>query len=277
MKTFILFWNPAISSYHLDNFQKELEEIRSGYNNMNWSVWEHNKAHDGDRFFMVRCGSGKTGICMSGYFISEPYKGEDWSGKGRTTYYMDLEPDVMLHPEYIPILSTTELTDNIPSFDWTGGHSGRLLKKKDADKLEELWKLFIDNNAEAFTTRSFRQELTPTNYAANKEKSKWLLEKSRLYAEYAGRHPGECDKIGTRFENKKYGWIHAYFSVNGEEKSFIELSNVYEPFSDIKKWLESIVINEQEYKHHISMVEINCEGYGAVLYYEPNLLDELNL
>ena len=27
MKTFVLFWNPAISSYKLENFQSELEEF----------------------------------------------------------------------------------------------------------------------------------------------------------------------------------------------------------------------------------------------------------
>lgn len=80
MNTIILFWNPAISSYKLEHFQAEMEIIE--FADMNWSVWEHEKAHTGDRFFMVRCGEGKTGICMSGYFISEPYRGEDWSGRG---------------------------------------------------------------------------------------------------------------------------------------------------------------------------------------------------
>ena len=83
MKTYILFWNPAISSYKLDNFQEKLGELE--YNDLNWSVWEHEKASCGDRFFMVRCGEGNTGICMSGYFASDPYKGEDWSGNGKET------------------------------------------------------------------------------------------------------------------------------------------------------------------------------------------------
>ena len=103
------------------------------------------------------------------------------------------------------------------------------------------------------------------------EKSAWLLERSRLFAEYAEREPNICDRVGVRLENKKWGWINAYFSINGEEKNLIELSNVYEPFVDIKKWLENIVKNEKEYKHIVSMVEINCEGYGAALYYEPML------
>ena len=34
-----------------------------------------------------------TGICMVGTFASEPYQDEDWSGKGRVTYYADLDID----------------------------------------------------------------------------------------------------------------------------------------------------------------------------------------
>ncbi|MBR1469291.1 MAG: hypothetical protein IJ605_04185 [Prevotella sp.] len=159
MKTFILFWNPAISSYKFYDFQRELEEISDYYNNMNWSVWEYEKARAGDRFFMVRCGNGITGICMSGFFSSNPYKGEDWSGRGRETYYMDLEPDVMIHPEYRPILTTMELMSEIPTFEWTGGHSGRLLDEKSAEKLESLWKAFIEKNEEIFKLRAFRQKV----------------------------------------------------------------------------------------------------------------------
>ena len=85
MKTFILFWNPAISSYKIDSYRDFLAE-EPEYYDFNWSIWEHQKAHEGDRFFMVRCKNkpvpgqvnqwGKqvwepcidatTGICMAG-------------------------------------------------------------------------------------------------------------------------------------------------------------------------------------------------------------------
>lgn len=164
MKTYILFWNPAISSYKLDDFQKEMEDL--GNADMNWSVWEYEKACAGDRFFMVRCGSGKTGICMSGYFSSNPYKGEDWSGRGRITYYMNLEPDYMINPDYLPILSTLDLVRDIPGFDWNGGHSGRLLDAKLAAKLEAIWKKFTDDHAEMFTIRAAHQEVDPESYSS---------------------------------------------------------------------------------------------------------------
>ena len=167
MKTYILFWNPAISSYKLDDFQEKLGELE--YNDLNWAVWEHENASCGDRFFMVRCGEGKTGICMSGYFASDPYKGEDWSGKGRVIFYMDLDPEVMIHPDYRSILTTEELCQAIPEFDWTGGHSGRLLVAGLAEKLEALWKKFLDENEEVFAIRAAKQEIDQSYYSSKND------------------------------------------------------------------------------------------------------------
>lgn len=167
MNTYILFWNPAISSYKQDDFQEKLRELE--YNDLNWSVWEHEKASCGDRFYMVRCGEGKTGICMSGYFASDPYKGENWSGKGKETYYVDLDPDVMIHPDYRAILTTEELSRAIPDFDWTGGHSGRLLEAGFAEQLEELWKKFLDNNEEVFAIHAAKQDIDQTFYTSKND------------------------------------------------------------------------------------------------------------
>lgn len=167
MKTYILFWNPAISSYKLENFQEEMEELGDAY--MNWSVWEYENASAGDRFFMVRCGEGNTGICMSGYFSSDPYQDEDWSGRGRVTYYMDLDADVMIHPDYRPILKTETLLKEIPEFDWKGGHSGRVIDATLAEKLEILWKKFLDENAEIFETRAATQEIDLNDYKSKND------------------------------------------------------------------------------------------------------------
>ena len=157
MKTFILFWNPGISSYTIERLREDLDaEQHVG----NWSVWEHKKAHKCDRFFMVRCGEGKTGICMSGFFSSEPYQDEDWSGKGREVYYMDLRADIVIDPDILPILSTEILSQKIPSFDWSGGHSGRLLLAQKARKLEKLWKDFLEKNNPMFGKLALRTYVT---------------------------------------------------------------------------------------------------------------------
>ena len=166
MNTFILFWNPEISSYTLERMRDDMEHwAHVG----NWSVWQHDLAHKGDRFFMVRCGEGKTGICMSGRFRSEPNRDEDWSGKGRVVYYMDLWADTVIDPEFLPILSSDELTKQIPSFDWSGGHSGRLLPEKNAEKLEGLWTSFLEQNKQIFNKLTLKQNINPSVFEEHKE------------------------------------------------------------------------------------------------------------
>lgn len=167
MATFILFWNPAISSYKLDEYREFLSQ-RPDYYDFNWSVWEHEKAEDGDEFYMVRCKNkpvpgkvnqyGKqlwepcfdetTGICMAGHFCSMPWEGVDWSGKGRPTYYMDLDIDHASDPDKCVILSTEELMAAIPEFDWKGGHSGRKLDDASAEKLHAMLQKAIEEKKE---------------------------------------------------------------------------------------------------------------------------------
>ena len=80
-KTIILFWNPDKSKYTKYDFARDCISMKEIYN---WSVEQHEAATCGDRFFLVRCSEGNSGICMSGVFTSEPKIGPDWEGKGRT-------------------------------------------------------------------------------------------------------------------------------------------------------------------------------------------------
>ena len=153
MNTIILMWNPAISSISYREYKKFFRcPVGTDFN---WSVWEHDKSRCGDRFFLVRCGEGKTGIVMSGVFDSHPYEAGDWSGKGRRTFYMEMVPNVILNPEAAPMLTTADLEAAIPGFQWKGGHSGRLLPMDDARKLEDMWKQFLDKNREACDGKTF--------------------------------------------------------------------------------------------------------------------------
>ena len=92
---------------HLDN---DMAEWADNWwdNDFDWSVYESQKAHEGDRFFMVRVGEGNTGVFAAGRFTSEPYKSEDWSGKGREVYYMKMEFEAVFHPGRTAIISTLE-------------------------------------------------------------------------------------------------------------------------------------------------------------------------
>lgn len=142
--TIILMWNPAISSMTLDSHCQSIPNMLTDY--FNWSVWEHDKARCGDRFFLVRVGQGNTGVVMSGVFDSNPYELDDWSGRGRRVFYMDMLPNTIFDPDKAPILTTEELQKAIPTFDWSGGHSGRILPQHDAKKLETMWQAFLEEH-----------------------------------------------------------------------------------------------------------------------------------
>lgn len=82
-KTYLLRWNPTISSFNLDNYRDVLSKYPGGFSGMNWSVYEWEKAHKGDHYYMLRTGDDKAGIVFRGVFTSDPYPGEDWVGNGK--------------------------------------------------------------------------------------------------------------------------------------------------------------------------------------------------
>ena len=139
-KTYLLRWNPTISSFKLADYHDVLSKYPDGFSGMNWSVYEWEEAHKGDHYYMLRTGDDKAGIVFRGVFISEPYPGEDWAGKGKQRYYMDMDCyDCVPADEQSPI-SIEELEKTIPDIDWRCGRSGELLSEEDAEKLNDLWK-----------------------------------------------------------------------------------------------------------------------------------------
>lgn len=144
MSTVVFKWNPSFSSFTMLDYLYSLYQInQNGESDFNWSVWDYDKIKEGDRYFWLKLGYGSVGIVSSGIITSDPYQGRDWSGKGRTTYYVDFVPDIMINPDTLPILSSTELTQTIPSFDWNKGHSGLVLEHSCAAQTEELWQTFL--------------------------------------------------------------------------------------------------------------------------------------
>lgn len=155
MNTFLLYWNPYFSSYKLSHFADDfdfensvyphclLAEEDDGYcmpYDFNWSVVEYSKAHEGDRFFFVRVGYDKpTGLIGAGVFTSEPYKSDDWSGQGRSVYYMDMEFESVVDATSDRVLATDVLTETIPEIDWTRGRAGVMIAPHIAEKIESLW------------------------------------------------------------------------------------------------------------------------------------------
>lgn len=158
--TFILKWNPAASSYTMACLDSDMVEWAEGnwYPDFDWSVFEWEKARCGDRFFMVRVGEGNTGLFAAGRFTSEPYKADDWSGKGRDVYYMEMKFEAVFHPERADIISTEELEREIPHFDWHKGHSGEMLTREDAVRMELMWRDYVGRHKSLYLPRAVKNE-----------------------------------------------------------------------------------------------------------------------
>ena len=169
MKTVIFKWNPAFSSYSMMHYLNDLNYLREyGLFDYNWSVWDWQQIHEGDRFYMVKVGRyGQTGIVASGEITSDPYKDEDWSGKGRETYYVDFLPDVLINPDALPILTCRELAAAIPDFEWDRGHSGLVLTDEQAARLDILWQEFLQRNAVEYVKANAHEDCLYLNDATH--------------------------------------------------------------------------------------------------------------
>lgn len=88
-KTFILRWNPTISSFKLEHYRKACSYPNGC--STNWSIYEWEKAKKGDCFYMERLGDEGRGIVFRGEFTSDPYLGEDWAGISKKRYYVNID------------------------------------------------------------------------------------------------------------------------------------------------------------------------------------------
>lgn len=148
--TVILKWNPAVSSYNLIRF---LDDIAQEVCESDWSIWEYERVRSGDTFYMLKVGCGQTGIVMRGKITTDPVPDEDWSGRNRRVYYCNYKAEIMLNPDAFRLLGSEELRDNIPDFDWTGGHAGVVLDERAAAVLETMWEAYLRENLAEFESR----------------------------------------------------------------------------------------------------------------------------
>lgn len=136
-KTYIMRWNPGISSSKIKDYCEAMDKWPNGFNG-NWSIYEWQDASEGDRYYMVRVGEGPNGIVYDGHFRSNPYEGEDWSGKGYKRHYVDITIEHPCHPDN-PCVTIEQLEELLPEICWRKGHSGELITKEQAEKLEILF------------------------------------------------------------------------------------------------------------------------------------------
>ena len=143
-KTFIMRWNTCISDHKMADFEDCLENFPDEGIYYDWSIWDFKKSHVGDRFYMIRTGDGVNGVVMKGTLAGTPCEGEDWSGRGRTVYYVRMELSHLIHPDKASLVLTTDaLSAAIPDFDWQEGHSGEMLSDEQANRMEQLWEGYL--------------------------------------------------------------------------------------------------------------------------------------
>lgn len=158
--TFLLRWNPALSSYTMERLDEDMTDWANGEwcDDFDWSVHDWQKARKGDRFFMLRVGEGNTGVFAAGRFTSDPFLGDDWSGKGREVHYMTMEFETVFHPERAEIITTEELRAELPEINWSGGHSGVMLDAESAERLELMWRDYVGRNKSLYLPRAVKND-----------------------------------------------------------------------------------------------------------------------
>lgn len=138
-RTYLMRWNPAISSFKEKDFEACVENQVHGMFRMNWSIYEWQEARRGDQFYMLRTGDDKAGIAFNGQFISDPYPGEDWAGSTKRRMYVDMVCTNPMEPGKKPHVTLEELQEAIPDFEWSKGHSGALLPEEVTTAMNDLW------------------------------------------------------------------------------------------------------------------------------------------
>lgn len=150
MNTVIFKWNPSFSNFTMYDYLAGIVSFNMPGHSMkyNWAVWDYKDIRKGDRYYFVKLGPNGTGIIGRGTIKSLPWAGKDWSGKGRDTRYVDLNPEIFINPDALPIITTSMLEARIPDFEWDHGHSGKILPEEAANQLEGLWHTYIEQHGE---------------------------------------------------------------------------------------------------------------------------------
>ncbi len=136
-KTYLLRWNPTISSFKPEDYNNAV--VNNNWQGMNWSINDYENAHYGDEYFMLRTGDDEAGIVWQGTFLSDPYTSDDWAGAQKKRHYVNIDCQNPVLPTNPPHISLSDLQKTLPEIDWQQGHSGQQLTQEQAQKLINLW------------------------------------------------------------------------------------------------------------------------------------------
>jgi hypothetical protein len=96
------------------------------------------------------------------------------------------------------------------------------------------------------------------------ETKKWLKVRAGVYNKYSTL-PSICEPLSIRITPPKAGWIEVLFQVRDREYKVV-LSSYPEPFIDIKRWLERVVVNTELLDYTLNL---DCDGtYNTIFHYE---------
>lgn len=136
MSTYVMRWNPAISSSRIADYNQARALYPDGFM-CNWSIYDWQEAKQGDKYIMIRVGAGTNGVVYHGVFLSDPYEGSDWAGTSTPRHYVDISIEHPCHPDE-PCITIEELEAAIPEVVWRRGHSGEKLTAEQAQIIEAL-------------------------------------------------------------------------------------------------------------------------------------------
>ena len=137
MNTFILRWNPNISSYKMETHLQVVGHAKrmDFPQSFDWSVFEWQKVKDGDMVILLQVGTDSDGIAMIGKIMGKPQADESWRKDGSKAHYVYIEIfDAYITTEFKELLAEN-FENEFDKIKWHKGHSGELIDKATADRL----------------------------------------------------------------------------------------------------------------------------------------------
>ena len=137
MNTFILRWNPNISSYTMEKHLDIVSHINNGEfpPDFDWSVWDWQRVKIGDVFVMLQVGTDNDGIAMVGRFSSKAHEDDSWREDGSKIHYATMAVLDAWDLTKETTLAASQFERLFKQIDWHSGHSGTWLRRRVAKNL----------------------------------------------------------------------------------------------------------------------------------------------
>ncbi|QEY33055.1 HNH endonuclease [Synechococcus sp. RSCCF101] len=140
MSAYLLTWKP--SEWAEEKLDEYISEFRSGQNEQRWSCGGTKNIPNGSRFFLMRQGSGLTGLFGSGEVVREPFADDHYNEakrlEGKKANYVMVRFDRLFDPTSGIKITPDEFKRFHPSL-WRSQGSGKSIPLDVAVQIERLW------------------------------------------------------------------------------------------------------------------------------------------